>query len=397
MVLHKSAKRSDGSFPICIRVINNRQTTFVNLGYNALEEQWNSKQGVVKSNYPNSVRMNNFLRKELARAQELFIIADTQEKIMDPIAFKKALKRTYNSSFKEVAEDFLSELFQMNKFSQYYGNKPRIKIFMEYIGKDDIPFQQIDIAFLKRFSIYLSNELNLSQRTINNYLIMIRTLFNRAIRENLVEHKFYPFGKGKIQIKEEETVKIGLNEFEVKLLEQADFDLYPALHHARNIWLVSFYLAGVRFSDVVKLKWTEIVDGRLNYTMGKNKKVVTLKIPIRAMQIIHSYKNASNSTYVFPYLQGYETVSSERLFSLVRNFNSTINKQLNKIRKKLGIEKKLSMHIARHTFGNIASDKIHPLALQKLYRHTDIKTTMGYQSNFIHKDVDGALSDVLNF
>jgi hypothetical protein len=35
--------------------------------------------------------------------------------------------------------------------------------------------------------------------------------------------------------------------------------------------------------------------------------------------------------------------------------------------------------------------------LQKLYRHTDIETTIGYQSNFIHQDVDDALETVLNF
>ena len=55
------------------------------------------------------------------------------------------------------------------------------------------------------------------------------------------------------------------------------------------------------------------------------------------------------------------------------------------------------MHIARHTFGNIAGDKIHPLMLQKLYRHSDLKTTIKYQSNFIHKEADEALDEVVNF
>ena len=55
------------------------------------------------------------------------------------------------------------------------------------------------------------------------------------------------------------------------------------------------------------------------------------------------------------------------------------------------------MHISRHTFGNIASDKVSPQALQKLYRHSDLKTTIGYQANFIHKDVDDALERVINF
>lgn len=64
--------------------------------------------------------------------------------------------------------------------------------------------------------------------------------------------------------------------------------------------------------------------------------------------------------------------------------------------KTSGIEKKLSNHMARHTFGNIAGDRIHPLMLQKLYRHSDLKTTLIYQANFIHKEADEALEKVLN-
>ncbi len=35
--------------------------------------------------------------------------------------------------------------------------------------------------------------------------------------------------------------------------------------------------------------------------------------------------------------------------------------------------------------------------LQKLYRHTSITTTIGYQANFIHKDKDEALAAVIGF
>lgn len=55
------------------------------------------------------------------------------------------------------------------------------------------------------------------------------------------------------------------------------------------------------------------------------------------------------------------------------------------------------MHISRHTFGNLAGDKISPQLLQKLYRHSDLKTTIGYQANFINQDVDSALEAVLRF
>lgn len=55
------------------------------------------------------------------------------------------------------------------------------------------------------------------------------------------------------------------------------------------------------------------------------------------------------------------------------------------------------MHIAGQSFGNIAGDNISPQMLQKLYRHSSITTTMGYQGNFIHKDIDEALGSVVDF
>lgn len=61
-----------------------------------------------------------------------------------------------------------------------------------------------------------------------------------------------------------------------------------------------------------------------------------------------------------------------------------------------GIKAKLSMHIARHTFATLAGDKVPIQMLQKLYRHSDIKTTIGYQASFINKDSDDALDAVIN-
>lgn len=55
------------------------------------------------------------------------------------------------------------------------------------------------------------------------------------------------------------------------------------------------------------------------------------------------------------------------------------------------------MHIARHTFGNIAGDKIPVQMLQKLYRHSSILTTIGYQANFMHQESDDAIDAVTKF
>ena len=89
----------------------------------------------------------------------------------------------------------------------------------------------------------------------------------------------------------------------------------------------------------------------------------------------------------------------ENKYEVQRKINvalSRINKNLKKVIVLSGLKKKLSTSIARHTFGNISGDKISIQMLQKLYRHSSVTTTIGYQSSFIHKDADDALDAVLN-
>ena len=99
----------------------------------------------------------------------------------------------------------------------------------------------------------------------------------------------------------------------------------------------------------------------------------------------------------FLFLSGINEKNAEAIFRKTRNATKLFNKFLKRIAQEANIEKNLSNHIARHSFGNIAGDKIHPLMLQKLYRHSDLKTTLNYQANFIHKDADEALDSVINF
>ena len=72
------------------------------------------------------------------------------------------------------------------------------------------------------------------------------------------------------------------------------------------------------------------------------------------------------------------------------------NKWLKIMAKDLEIDKKITCHVARHTFGNLSGDKIPIQMLQKLYRHSSITTTVNYQQAFMNKETDDALDKVLN-
>ena len=397
VMIRRNKMRVDGTCPIILKITNNRCLTEKFIGHAVKPEDWDEIDRIVKKTHPNSVRINHLILKKITEVSSIILDADNNDLHLTKKQIKHKVKHQNKSSFNSVAEEHLSDLLKLKKFNQHSGENPRVNHFKNFIENEDISFQNITTSLLKKFMIYLKADKNLGNRSVMNCLIVIRTIFNKAINEGLVESKNYPFGPGKIQIKLIESRKVGLNETEIKMIEEADLSSNKSQLNARNIWLTSFYLAGIRISDVIKLKWKDIYDGRLTYVMGKNNKVVSLKIPNKANEIIEFYKKDKTSIYVFPYLKDEYAKDAKVLNSKTRSFNSLINKQLNKLAADLKIDKKMTMHISRHSFGQIAGDKIAPQLLQKLYRHSDLKTTIGYQSNFIHKDVDGALSDVLDF
>lgn len=116
-----------------------------------------------------------------------------------------------------------------------------------------LTFQEIDEQFLRRFKSHLKTKENLSERSIINNLVVIRTIYNRAIKLEIVDRRLYPFGADKIQIKFPETQKTGLKKEEIIVLETAS-NLNENEKHAINVWLFSFYFAGIRVADVIKIK-----------------------------------------------------------------------------------------------------------------------------------------------
>src|SRR5690606_22531539 len=125
-----------------------------------------------------------------------------------------------------------------------------------------LKFRDIDKAFLERYKTFCSAYLNQKTRTISNQLIFIRTLFNVAIKDGVVAPKFYPFAGEKEKIRLSSGNKIGLTKKEVEKIESLEFEPQTSIWHTHNVWLVAFYFAGIRISDIVKLRWSDFKDNR---------------------------------------------------------------------------------------------------------------------------------------
>ena len=400
-VILRDKKNKDGTFPIALRIVKDRKASLVHIGHSIEEKYWDSENKKVKKGHPNSVRMNNLILQKLAEANDKLLELQTQKKDTTAHTIRKNIKSDGNSLFIQQGEIYLATLKAGGKYNRHTADKPRIDRFKEFLKLNDlgndIAFSELTPNIINRFRGYLITK-NISERTIVNYLIVIRSVFNQAIAANIVDRKYYPFGRGKIIIKTPDTIKIGLTLEEVKKIEEVVLE-NPFQNHCRNLWLFSFYFAGMRVSDVFRVKWSDIQDERLHYKMGKNDKGGSLKVPDRAMNIVRQYENQKRSEddFIFPELKTLSDLSDAFVLERkIMNMTSKADKVLREdVAKAAGISKKLTMHIARHTFGNISGDKISLQMLQKLYRHSSITTTIGYQANFIHKDADDALEAVI--
>ena len=399
-IIKRNRSNKDGKYPLQLRITKNRKT--IRIGINQVIESlhWDSVKNKVKSTHPNYKELKTYILDKLSHANRQALLLEVEDPDYSLSTLKnRILGQSIKETFFSVADSYFERLVLAGNIERVRIDKPCIKRLSEFVGKSDLEFKDISVELLKKYQAYLVGKYKVKPRTISNYMISIRTIFNIGIKEGYAKKENYPFGKGKIQIKKIESTKIGLEAHEVQQIEELDLPKGSFLNHARLVWLFSFYFAGMRVSDLLMLKWSDFVSGRLYYTMGKNNKPGSVKIPDKAKDILQLYSDQKDKTgLVFPDMKNVPNLTDKSVYKpYIRERNKKLNKHLKQIAELINLEKPLTMHIARHTFGNIAGDKIPLTQLQQLYRHSSIETTINYQKAFMNKGTDDALDAVVNF
>ncbi|MBO0358654.1 site-specific integrase [Hymenobacter sp. BT186] len=392
----KAKANKDGKFPIAIRIIKSRKASFIHLGHYVAREDWDEAAQRVRGSHPSAKRLNNFLLKKLTEATDKSLEVESQREDVSVKAIRQKIKPSAGVTFVPQAEAYLAILKQAGKYNRVVAERVHLNRLLKFIGHD-VAFSDITTGMLERFQAWMSATGTIGERSASNSLAFIRDVYSRAMQAELVDSKLYPFGKGKTVIKVPSAVKVGLSADEVKKMELHTFE-NEKHQHAVNLWLFSYYNAGMRVSDVLRLRWQDIQDGRLHYVMGKNNKAGSVKLHEKALFILEQYEagRTKDTDHVFPELRGLEGAKKYEVQRKISHKVTKLDERLAfVIGPMLGIKKRLSMHLARHSFAQVAGDKINIRVLQSLYRHSSVKTTIGYQGNFITKGADDALDAVL--
>jgi len=412
-----SRPNKDGQYPIGIKISTSGKPSYIFEGHTVPSRTcWDEKKQEIKKSVPQAARLTNLLFQRLAEVKAETLKAETEKLKPSAQSIKKAVKGEDEPAsekpviFVDVANQYLDEQIENGNIDVYCTDRSRLNRFYDFNGGGNLPFQEVNPELLRRYILFLKREKKrngnsktkpkpLSERTIMNHLLIIRTLWNRAITAKIASKDDYPFGtRDKICIKFPESKKIGLDFDELTRLENIDLSHRLNYHHARNVCLLSYYFAGMRITDALLIKWSDFQSGRFHYTMSKNGEPGSLKVPVKAQAIIDQYRNDEPvHDLIFPYLKRLEDLDDRiRLRKAISSAEHSINKAIKGVVKMIGSTKSVSPHKFRHAFAQRAEDKnVHPKVLQKMYRHESILTTMIYQSNFSHHKADEALDLVV--
>ena len=205
---------------------------------------------------------------------------------------------------------------------------------------------------------YLHQERSNNKNTRIKSLTFVRTFINKAILTgDLSENPIKQFKIGRIEGNREY-----LNSVEVDKLEQLlqSNKLKQNKANVLRYFLFSCY-TGQRYSDIQKLKFSDITNELISIRMTKTQDFVKIPIIPKAIKLLPK-TNSFEKQKVFKVLSDQAT-----------------NRYLKDIMLQAGINKTISFHCARHTFATLGLEVGIPVdVVSKLLGHTDLKTTQIY-------------------
>ena len=372
-------QNTDKTYPLKLCITQHGKATYISMGVRLLLEQWDKiKLKVI--DHPNKKHLNSYLEN---RKTEI-------DNTIRELAMQGRLKNLTIIQVRNMVQDTLdpkvdeSSLF-ISRFIQYMKNgraertRAIYKATLDHILKYDskvktLGFTDIDKEWLVGFDKYLSRT-SPSKNARNIHFRNIRAVFNAAIDDEITT--FYPFRKFKLH--DEETRKRNLTKEQVH--ELLALQCKPYQRKYVDCFLLMFYLSGINGVDLLNASPSQIVNGRLEYTRSKTKKLMSIKLEPEAIDIINKYKGTEKLLKWGEHRKSYK--------SFMMKLNSTMSEL---------IPGCTSYH-ARHTIASLAAELDVPNeTIAQILGHHDErhKTTMIY-INFEQSKADKACRKIFDY
>jgi len=275
-------------------------------------------------------------------------------------------------SFEKLCRTYIGTYAKPNKKS-WKRDVHSIKNLFKFFGEfkiDQISSWHVEQYKSKRAKDNTYRGTVISKATVNRELICLKKMFSKAIDWDLIKEN--PT-KGVKLYKEE------LKPFRVVTPEEFEAVCNHASDYLKPI-LLTAYNTGMRYSEVLSLKWSDINfnEGFITVTETKNGKYRTIPINETLKKTLLNMKELTDSSIVFTKGNG------EPVKDIRKSFNNAI--------KNSGVDK-FVFHDLRHSFASrLVMKGVDLITVQQLLGHSSIVMTERYSHPSSKHKMDAVLT-----
>lgn len=378
-----------GLCPINIRITYKGQRKENATGYFVEPEYWNAKQQKVLISNQNSRSLNaqieliyqklNNAYLSLSLENEHFEVEDIYSKYIGKPQKISVQVIDYFNQYLDKIYRLVGKDIQLATWKKYNYASKQITSFVKWkYKKSDYPLDKITLNFLLEFEYFLRAEQNQSQTTINKAIQRFRKIISVAISEGVLDKDpFIQFHPKRIKKEIVFLTSEELSQIEKTLLTQ------KRLQFVNDLFIFCCY-TGLAYNEMFHLEKQHIqlgFDGNNWIQMKREKTQRQVSIPIlpKAQEIIDKYRTEGNR--IFPSIS-----------------NQKFNSYLKEIADIVGIEKRLTHHIARKTFAStvLLYNDVPMEIVSELLGHSSMVITQESYGKVVQKKISEEMKK-LNF
>jgi integrase len=210
--------------------------------------------------------------------------------------------KTFNNDLEIVPNNrksFVGYWERLIQTTENHGSKIKHQVILNKltkylisVTKNDLLFKEITPQFIRELRLYLvttKDPKRLGTNSVNHYLKVIKSIINHAQKDGYYIYIIHPFLS--ISFKNEQKTKGVITEKELGFLQETYIE-DPIIDLARKMFLFQLFSNGLRVSDLLLLRWNNLVEGgRLKYKMFKTDELISIPININISLILAELLN----------------------------------------------------------------------------------------------------------
>jgi integrase len=281
----------DKEYFVKIRLTDNKKVSYVNLNISIAKRFWYKDR--ITNQHPESGRLNDLISQtiqELKTRHENAAIAPASQK---EVKKKPSIKKNPNLSYPDktvgsILDTFITEFASNGKI----GSAKKHKVILNHlIGAklDMVGLEEFNSNHINKFRAYLIDK-GVQASGRHTYEKVIKKVFNRAIEKGFrsTHHPFLGLRNKVPKAKPPRYLPA------IKLHQMEEHLIYRRLKTgiqeiAMSMYLFSTYSYGMRFGDVVTLRWNNIRDLTIAYNMRKTQHDVIIKLTSKHANLIKTF------------------------------------------------------------------------------------------------------------